>query len=149
MLAKRVAAASQTLLDPGAAEWPAAPLETIATVPPPIANQPNEYRKTSWENREFGAVKELRVRALHNGLRIFFRMEWDDPNPDHRITEDTLFADGAGVLFPLRGNADIATMGSVDQTVDAWFWRADFDDQPKNVISGGVGNAKRLANGSL
>jgi DMSO reductase family type II enzyme heme b subunit len=149
MLAKRVAAASQNLLDPDAVEWQAAPLEAIATVPTPIANQPNEYLKTSWQDREFGAVKELRVRALHNGLRIFFRLEWDDPNPDYRITEDTLFADGAGVLFPLRGNADIATMGSVDQTVNAWHWRADFNDQPKNVTGGGVGASQRLTGGSL
>jgi DMSO reductase family type II enzyme heme b subunit len=149
MLVKKVAVASQNLLDPEAAEWQEAPLETIATAPTPIANQPNDYLKTSWENREFGAVKELRVRALHNGLRIFFRLEWDDANPDYRITEDTLFADSAGILFPLRGDADIATMGSVDQTVNAWHWRADFDDQPKNVTSGGVGSAKRLATSSL
>jgi DMSO reductase family type II enzyme heme b subunit len=149
MLAKRVEAASHNLLDPDAAEWQAAPLETIATAPTPIANQPNEYLKTSWADREFGAVKELRVRALHNGLRIFFRLEWDDAKPDYAITEDTLFADAAGILFPLRGTADIATMGSVDQTVNAWHWRPDFNDQPKNVTSGGVGTAKRLTGGSL
>jgi len=149
MLVKRVAVASQNLLDPEAPEWQQAPLETIATALTPIANQPNDYLKTSWESREFGAVKELRVRSVHNGLRIFFRLEWEDPNPDYRITEDTLFADGAGLLFPLRGDADIATMGSVDQTVNAWYWRADFDDQPKNVTSGGVGTAKRLATNSL
>lgn len=149
MLTKKVAAASQDLLDTDAVEWQEAPLETIVTAPTPIENQPNEYMKVSWQDREFGVVKELRVRALHNGLRIFFRLEWDDPNPDHRITDDTLFVDGAGVLFPLRGDADIANMGSVDQPVNAWYWRADFDDQPKNVTSGGVGSAQRLTNGSL
>jgi DMSO reductase family type II enzyme heme b subunit len=103
----------------------------------------------SWQDREFGVVKEVRVRALHNGLRIFFRLEWDDPSPDYGITEDTIFADGAGVLFPLRGDADIANMGSVDQPVNGWYWRPDFDDQPKNVTGGGVGFAQWLDNGSL
>jgi DMSO reductase family type II enzyme heme b subunit len=149
MLAKKVAAASQNLLDPEAAEWQEAPLETIATAPAPIDNQPNDYLKARGQDWEFGVVKELRVRALHNGLRIFFRMEWDDPNPDYRITEDTLFSDGASILFPLRGDADIATMGSVDQPVNAWYWRADFDDQPKNVTSSGVGSAQWLDGGSL
>lgn len=149
MLAKKVAAASQNLLDIDAAEWQEAPLETIVTVPTPIENQPNDYLKVSWQDREFGVVKELRVRALHNGLRIFFHLEWDDPNPDYRITEDTLFADGAGILFPLLGDADIANMGSVDQTVNAWYWRADFDDQPKNVTGGGIGSSQWLGNGSL
>jgi DMSO reductase family type II enzyme heme b subunit len=149
MLAKKVGAASQSLLDPDAAEWQEAPLETIATAPAPIDNQPNDYLKVSWQDREFGVVKELRVRALHNGLRIFFRLEWDDAKPDYRVTDDTVFTDGAGVLFPLRGDADIANMGSVDQPVNAWHWRADFEDQPKNVTGGGVGAAQRLPNGSL
>jgi DMSO reductase family type II enzyme heme b subunit len=149
MLVKRVAAASQNLVDPDAVEWQAAPLETIATAPTPIANQPNDYLKTSWADREFGAVKELRVRALHNGLRVFFRLEWDDAKPDYAITEDTLFVDAAGILFPLRGNADITTMGSVDQPVNAWYWRPDFEDQPKNVTGTGVGYAQYLGNGSL
>jgi DMSO reductase family type II enzyme heme b subunit len=149
MLAKRVAAASRNLLDPEAPEWQGAPLEVIATAPTPIANQPNDYLKISWQNREFGVVQELRVRVLHNGLRIFFRLEWDDPTPNYRVTDDTAFSDGAAILFPLRGDADITTMGSVDQPVNAWFWRADFDDQPKNVTAGGVGTAQRLDGGSL
>ncbi len=150
MLAKRVAAASQDLLEVDAAEWQEAPLETISTAQTPIANQPNEYLKVSWQDRDFGVVKEVRVRALHNGLRIFFHLEWDDSIPNYSITEDTVFADGAGVLFPLHGDADIATMGSVDQPVNAWYWRPDFDDQPKNVTGGGVGFAQWLAsNASL
>ena len=149
MLAKRVAVASKNLLDPEAAEWQEAPLEIIATAATPIANQPNDYLKISWQNREFGVIKELRVRVLHNGMRIFFRLEWDDPTPNYSVTEDTVFTDGAGILFPLRGDADITTMGSVDQTVNAWFWRADFDDQPKNVTAGGVGTSQRLEGGSL
>ena len=149
MLAKKIAAASKNLLDPDAAEWQEAPLEIIATAATPIANQPNDYLKISWESREFGVVKELRVRVLHNGLRIFFRLEWDDPTPNYRITDDTVFTDGAGILFPLRGDADITTMGSVDQTVNAWYWRADFDDQPKNVTGSGVGVSQRLDGGSL
>jgi len=149
MLAKRITAASKNLLDPDAAEWQEAPLDVIGMAATPIANQPNDYLKISWENREFGVVKELRVRALHNGLRIFFRLEWDDPTPNYRITEDTVFADGAGILFPLRGDADITTMGSVDQKVNAWYWRADFGDQPKNVTGGGVGASQWLEGGSL
>jgi DMSO reductase family type II enzyme heme b subunit len=149
MLVKRVAAASKNLLDPNAAEWQEAPLETIATAATPIANQPNDYLKISWQGRQFGVVTELRVRALHNGMRIFFRLEWDDPIPNYRVTDDTVFTDGAGILFPLRGDADVTTMGSVDQPVNAWFWRADFDDQPKNVTAGGVGTSQRLDGGSL
>ena len=81
MLAKKVAVASKNLLDPDAAEWQEAPLDIIAMAATPIANQPNDYLKISWENRQFGVVKELRVRVLHNGLRIFFRLEWDRSHP--------------------------------------------------------------------
>jgi DMSO reductase family type II enzyme heme b subunit len=149
MLVKRVAAASQSLLDVDAGAWQEAPLETIATAPTPIENQPNDYLKVTWQDRDFGVVKEVRVRALHNGLRIFFRLEWDDPSPDYRVSDDTVFADAAGILFPFLGDADIANMGSVDQPVNAWYWRADSDDQPVNVTGGGVGAAQRLVNGSL
>lgn len=117
--------------------------------PTPIDQQPTEFLRTAWADATYGAVTELRVRAAHNGVRLFFHLEWDDPTQDTQITDIDVFTDGAGILFPLRGDAAIESMGSVDQPVNAWYWRADFGDEPKNVTSGGTGNSVRYEAGSL
>jgi DMSO reductase family type II enzyme heme b subunit len=149
VIARSINVPSRTLRDPGAVEWLRLPQERLAMVATPVEQQPTAYLRTVWEGQEFGAVTELRVRVGHNGVRLFFRLEWDDPTQDTEISDINVFTDGAGILFPLRGDADIATMGSLDQPVNAWYWRADFGDEPKNVTSSGVGTAVRLEAGSL
>ncbi len=118
-------------------------------VPTPFDQQPTEFLRTLWEEQEFGAVKELRVRVAHNGVRLFFHLEWDDPTQDKEISDINVFSDGVGVLFPLRGDAPIESMGSQDQPVNAWYWRADFGDEPKNVTASGTGISTRYEAGSL
>lgn len=149
MIAHKLNVPSRRLQDPAAAEWRRLRQGRLALAPTPIDQQPTEFLRTSWADATYGAITELRVRAAHNGVRLFFHLEWDDPTQDTQITDIDVFTDGAGILFPLRGDAAIESMGSVDQPVNAWYWRADFGDEPKNVTSGGTGNSVRYDAGSL
>jgi DMSO reductase family type II enzyme heme b subunit len=140
---------STQLQDPAAADWMRVRLYRLKMVPTPIDQEPTEWLRTAWADQTWGAAELLRVRAAHNGVHIFFRLEWDDPTQDAEIGDVNVFTDGAGVLFPLRGDAPIESMGSVDQPVNAWFWRADLADEPKNVTSSGAGSSVRYEPGSL
>jgi DMSO reductase family type II enzyme heme b subunit len=149
VIARSVNVPSRTLRDPGAVEWTRLPQERLEMVPTPLDQQPTEFLRTVWEDQEFGAVKELRVRAAHNGVGLFFQLEWDDPTQDTETSDIDVFTDGAGILFPLRGDAPIESMGSDDQPVNAWYWRADFGGEPKNVTASSTGSSVRLEAGSL
>ena len=142
MLVKKVSFARDTLLDPGAAPWRQAAAEIVALKGTPLALQPSPYIKVAWKGREIGKIKRVRVHALHNGEEIFFHLEWADPNDDEKITDSNVFPDGAGLLFPMSGDAPLQTMGSKTQPVNAWQWRADFGEQGRNNIAEGLGTTR-------
>jgi len=137
LTASYVRASSQALLNPDAPEWDR-PAETIELDPSPLETQPSDYVIVAWEGRDYGRVKQVRVRQLHNGQALFFLLEWDDPHKDTEITDIDTFTDAAAVIFPTRGDAPLLVMGSEDQPVNVWFWRADWE-QPRSV--GAVGHS--------
>ena len=135
-------------MDPAAPEWDAAPEETLALQPTPWASQPSEYAQNAWKERPYGLTGAVKVAAAHNGEALFFRLSWQDETKDDSIRDTTQFADGAGVLFPVRGDPMLQTMGSANQPVNAWYWRADLE-APISVTATGLGSTVRSANGSL
>ena len=58
-----------------------------------------------------GKVRFLAVRAAHNGKDLLFQLECGTRARDVDYSGRG-FPDGAGVLFPLNGDAPLATMGS-------------------------------------
>lgn len=149
MLVKKVSATADEMLGPGNRIWDQAEEEVVPLVPTPLGNQVSLYVVNSWVNRSYGLIKELKVRGLHNGQHLFFRLQWESDHGVVQITDNDVFPDGCGILFPLKGDADIMTMGSPDWPVNAWHWRADFGDQPYNVTSTGAGSAVRHVNNYL
>jgi DMSO reductase family type II enzyme heme b subunit len=142
MLAKKLTAEAKVLLDPAASAWDKVPAETIAMGGTPLAQQPSRYIRTAWADRPIGSVRSLTVRSAHNGKEVFFLLEWrDDTQNTDYVGRD--FPDGAGVLFPLSGDAPLNTMGSEGQPVNAWFWRADFEDGAKNITASGIGTVEQ------
>jgi complex iron-sulfur molybdoenzyme family reductase subunit gamma len=114
----------------------------------PLAQQPSRYIRTAWSDRPIGSVRSLAVRSAHNGKEVFFLLEWGDStqNTDY-VGRD--FPDGAGILFPLNGDAPLDTMGSESQPVNAWFWRADFEDGAKNITASGIGTVDESEKSSI
>ena len=135
-------------MDPAAPEWAAAPEETLALQPTPWASQPSEYAQNAWKDRPYGLTGAVRVAAAHNGEALFFRLSWQDETKDDGIRDTTQFADGAAVLLPARDDATLQTMGSPEQPVNAWYWRADLE-APIAVTATGLGTTVRSKNGSL
>lgn len=142
MLVKRIDAKSEELLDPRGAAWRTTRGSKTVLSPTPLEMQPAEYVRVSWKGRPYGKVSSMQVTGLHNGRDVFFRLVWEDAAADAAITDIDQFVDGAAVLFPLNGDAPLFGMGAKGKPVNAWLWRADWE-QPKNVAAEGMGTTER------
>jgi DMSO reductase family type II enzyme heme b subunit len=73
------------------------------------------------------AVKELLVRAIHNGGWIAFLIEWQDPSPSDKVVLDN-FGDQVAVQLPvsLNGSPPAPMMGNPGGRVNIMQWRAAF-----------------------
>jgi DMSO reductase family type II enzyme heme b subunit len=143
MQCKKVGFSRERLLDPTATEWSSISGEPLKLDATPLANQPSEYIKASRNEKEIGKVRSLMVQTAHNGTDIFFRLSWEDATKSCEITDTTVFPDGCGILMPLKGgDPPIDEMGSKDAPVNAWFWRADFNDAARNTVAHGLGTTQ-------
>lgn len=149
MRCTKIDASRARLLDPLASEWKNIPEETLKLDATPLANQPSAYIRASRDPAKIGKVRSLNVRVAHNGSDIFFRLSWEDANRNVAITDNDVFPDGCGILMPLDGgDPPIDEMGGKDAPVNAWFWRADLKDVPRNFVARGLGTtvmSKRCA----
>jgi DMSO reductase family type II enzyme heme b subunit len=140
----RVTESGDRLLDPSAAAWTGIAGESIKLDATPLANQPSEYIKASFDERKIGKVKSLLVQTAHNGDEIFFRLTWEDSSRNGEVTDNNEFPDGCGILMPLNGGSTpvLDEMGSRDAPVNAWFWRADLGDEARNTLASGLGTTR-------
>jgi DMSO reductase family type II enzyme heme b subunit len=148
LTAKRVEAPSQALLDLDAPQWGEIAVEPVPLEPSPLETQPSDYVIAAWQNRPYGVLTEVRVRQLHNGEALFFLLEWDDAQPDTRITNIDTINDAAAIIFPMKEDAPLLVMGSEDQPVNVWFWRADWE-RPRNITAVGHSTSVRLGEAPL
>jgi hypothetical protein len=73
------------------------------------------------------AVTGVRVRALHDGERIAFRLEWDDADVDDLTVRVDDFRDACAVLLaPGPAVAEIRTMGTAEIPATLLHWKADW-----------------------
>ncbi len=71
------------------------------------------------------AVKQVQMRALHNGQYIAFLLEWEDPQQDLGLGHDG-YKDAVALQFPLEAGQPFVCMGIQGQGVHILHWRADF-----------------------
>lgn len=73
-----------------------------------------------------GTVDTVRVRAAHDGKRLYVVSEWSDRTQDMTIATTTQYADAAAVEFPAAGTSRIPAfcMGDPTAGVDIWHWKA-------------------------
>jgi len=139
----KVRASREELLDPAAAGWSAIPGEALKLDATPLANQPSEYIKASRDEKKIGKVRSLNVQTAHNGTDVFFRLSWEDETRDVEVTDITVFPDGCGILMTMTaGEPPIDEMGSNDDPVNAWLWRADLKDEARNTVAKGLGTTE-------
>jgi DMSO reductase family type II enzyme heme b subunit len=132
------------VLQPDAAVWQSAPGETVKLKGTPLDMQPTAAIKATWAEKKIGAVEVVQVAAVHDGERIAFRLEWNDPTENREITDTTAFPDCCGILLPAVQYAPMAVMGAVGMEVNAWYWRADENGRGRHVLAEGLGTSRTI-----
>jgi DMSO reductase family type II enzyme heme b subunit len=140
IVAKKVSASREELLKLDSSQWAGATENKIEMATTPLANQPSPYIKATRDEKEIGKVKEIKMKALHNGKEVFFRINWASEHPNFEIGDLDVFPDAMALLFPELDGVDtpIKEMGKGDAATNSWYWRADFDNKPKNQIAEGL-----------
>lgn len=148
---KKTNAPSEELLKLDSPEWSAAEKYELDMATTPLANQPSPYIKATRDEKELGKIKRTTLSALHNGKEIFFYISWHNEDKNTEIGDMDTFPDGVALLFPMKDAADtpIKEMGTKDMPTNAWYWRADFEDKPKNQISQGLSTSLYTEDSSL
>ncbi len=150
MKAVKLQLATRTLLNPAAVQWDKVPVEEVRLAGMPVHAQPSRYVRTAWADRPVGAVRFLSVRAAHNSRDMIFRLEWADETENRDYANGTAFPDAAAVIFPMNGDAPLETMGSAKAPVNAWYWRANFEeDAAENLVSRGLATEEVSGSGSV
>ena len=114
-----VAARSEGVIpldDPSASVWKRSipievPLSAQRTVPP-----------------MGGGAHTVTIRALHDGQRLYVRVEWSDNTRDMLTDGVTKFSDGAAIEYPVTAGAQVPAfcMGNPDAPVNIWHWKASW-----------------------
>ena len=83
-------------------------------------------------------VELVRVRALHDGKAVAFRLEWDDAT-ESVIPESGSGSDAVALQFPLVSGADVpdAAMGQAGKGVRIWYWKSVWQDDDARAAAGG------------
>ncbi|MFQ5381204.1 MAG: ethylbenzene dehydrogenase-related protein [Dehalococcoidia bacterium] len=140
----RAGAGAAALSDPLAAGWDALPASTLPLEPTPLDAQPSAYVRRSWEDRSHGAARQVSVSAATVGERLLVRLRWETAAPVRAPADINQYPDACAVLFPLDGTkAEIDTMGSEEQPVCGWHWRAG-SAEAFAVTAQGLGTVERL-----
>ncbi|MBI4602049.1 MAG: hypothetical protein HY721_08815 [Planctomycetes bacterium] len=119
VLARRVKGALPAA-DPASGEWAAAP-EHVSKLLLQDQTEPKLAQAT---------VESVRVRALHDGQKIAFCMEWLDASAD-RLSGPSRFSDAAAVQVPLAAGGDVpdAAMGQRKKAVRIHLWKAEWQEE--------------------
>ena len=70
-------------------------------------------------------VDTIRIRSIHNGTWVAFRMEWDDDTKNQGGGADD-YRDSVALQFPVNGGEPFVCMGFAGAEVNIFHWRADF-----------------------
>ena len=129
------------LLDPFAGAWETVPVTEIKMLatPLPLVQHLSPFMALS---KDHGKIDKLWVRVANNRKTINIHLSWMDDSNNAAIRDLDDFVDAAAVLFPLTSKAEAVTMGSADNPVNSWFWKAD-QPRPFDVIAHGFGTSTR------
>jgi mono/diheme cytochrome c family protein len=69
------------------------------------------------------------VRAVHDGKRIAFLLQWRDPIADGAPIRAEDFQDGIALQFSMNGTAPFVGMGDSNNPVNIWHWKAGWQQE--------------------
>lgn len=79
----------------------------------------------------------IKVRAVHDGTTVVFRLQWDDATKDV-IPESGSSSDAVAVQFAILPGADVpnAAMGEAGKPVEICYWKSVWQDDAERARSG-------------
>lgn len=109
-------------VDPESPFWnsPEAPKPVTVELGPQMITNPK------WPDP---SIKNVRVRAVHNGSELAVVLEWKDSSQDADLEFSAKYADQAALMFPLNPKAEPPPipMGSESDSVNIWQWKAAWE----------------------
>lgn len=120
---------------PDAAGWSKIAAEDIALIPTPLAMQPTEYIRKSWEAKPYGATKTVRVASVHDGETWALHASWSGVSPPGKD-----FADAIAIALPVRGKPALALMGAPEAPIHMLRWQAD-KSGVRSILATGIGKS--------
>ncbi len=75
-----------------------------------------------------GGARTVTARALHDGARLYIRVEWSDDTRDMATDRATDFSDAAAIEYPVTPGEQVPSfcMGDPDAPVNIWHWKASW-----------------------
>lgn len=106
---------------PGASGWDLVPGQEINLMP------------LWWRNDR---VESVEVKAVHDRTNLYLELSWMDQTKDDQAGAVTDFSDGASVQFSQDADPPLFAMGSENQTVSFWHWKAAWENavDPEEMI---------------
>lgn len=142
--AKQNSARVEDLLAPTASQWQSVASEVLTLTPTPLDRQPSAYVQTSWAGKSRGEIPSIEVQVLQTADALAIRLQWQASQPNRSINDTNVYADACAMMFPENGKqADLATMGSPEEPVIAWHWRAGTEDA-FSIRATGIGTVTRI-----
>lgn len=124
-------------LSPAGAGWGKVPGEDISMMPTPLAMQPTEYIRRSWEGRSYGELSSLRVASVHDGETWAIRLSWKGVSP-----KGTDFPDALAIALPVSGKPVLALMGDAKAPIHFLRWSAKKEGF-QSIIATGIGSSRK------
>ncbi|MDQ7843963.1 MAG: ethylbenzene dehydrogenase-related protein [Armatimonadota bacterium] len=105
-------------VDRAAAVFTRAPARTIPMMPQTIIRPHGG-----------GTVKEVRLRALHDGRTLFLELSWADATANTADRRQREFTDAVALQFPVQpGTLPNPFMGDARHPVNIWQWKASWQE---------------------
>ncbi len=77
-----------------------------------------------------GTIREVRIRALHDGKMLYLLLAWNDATVDGSPQRLTTFTDAVALQFPVQsGTLPNPFMGEKDRPVNIWQWKASWQEE--------------------
>lgn len=77
-----------------------------------------------------GTVKEVRLRAMHDGKMIYLELSWADATQDTTPRRQHAFTDAVALMFPIQpGTLPNPFMGDRERPVNIWHWKASWQEE--------------------
>jgi len=97
------------------------------------------------------SIKSVKISAVQNESEIALLLEWDDATLENKIEVSATHTDQAAIMFPLHPGQEVPsiTMGSENEIVNIWQWRAIWEASLLPESRGRDRNSRVLTPGNI